>query len=296
MPADRKELVTGIYRATETGDVAILDRVLSADVIEHPLNPGQVRGRDSIKMIFGGLSSLVAELTLTNEDIISSGDRVAVRSTVAGIAIGPYLGVPPSDRPLSFEAIDIWRIADHRVVEGWHIEDFAGILGQWDLIAVPPSSTLATVAVPATQHDGTQPEAAIAVVSRWYEAVQRLDLEAAEQLVHQDFVSHGPIGPWIGFSGGRDAVIRDVSALHRAFPDIDIAVADLFAEENKVVARLVVRGTQLGDLPTIPATARRGCVMGHEIWTVAGGKLIEHWGRFEDLDLLQQLGVLAAPS
>jgi len=36
--------------------------------------------------------------------------------------------------------------------------------------------------------------------------------------------------------------------------------------------------------------------MGHEIWRVANGRILEHWGRFEDLDLLQQLGVLPAQS
>jgi hypothetical protein len=35
--------------------------------------------------------------------------------------------------------------------------------------------------------------------------------------------------------------------------------------------------------------------MGNEIWRVSGGRLVEHWGRFEDLDLLQQLEVLPAP-
>ncbi len=35
--------------------------------------------------------------------------------------------------------------------------------------------------------------------------------------------------------------------------------------------------------------------MGHEIWRVANGRILEHWGRFEDLDLLQQLAVLPTP-
>jgi hypothetical protein len=32
-------------------------------------------------------------------------------------------------------------------------------------------------------------------------------------------------------------------------------------------------------------------VMGNEIWRVADGHLVEHWRRFEDIELLQQLGV-----
>ncbi|HKA05247.1 MAG TPA: nuclear transport factor 2 family protein [Acidimicrobiales bacterium] len=74
MTVDAKRLVAGIYRATETGDVAILDQTVSDDVIEHPLKPGQVRGRESLKMVFGGFSSIIADLRLTSDDMIASGD------------------------------------------------------------------------------------------------------------------------------------------------------------------------------------------------------------------------------
>jgi predicted ester cyclase len=87
-----------------------------------------------------------------------------------------------------------------------------------------------------------------------------------------------------------------VISLHRAFPDLDVIVADMFAEHGKVVTRVITRGTHLGPLPHIPPTARRTAVMGHEIWHVVNGLILEHWGRFEDLDLLQQLGVLPTPT
>jgi predicted ester cyclase len=96
-------------------------------------------------------------------------------------------------------------------------------------------------------------------------------------------------------STGRSGIGEDVISLHRAFPDIDLIVADMFAEHDKVVTRVIARGTHLGPLPHIPPTARRTAVMGNEIWPVANGRILEHWGRFEDLDLLQQLDVLPTP-
>jgi predicted ester cyclase len=89
-------------------------------------------------------------------------------------------------------------------------------------------------------------------------------------------------------STGRSGIGGDVISLHRAF-------ADMLAEHDKVVTRVIARGTHLGPLPHIPPTARRTAVMGNEIWPVANGRILEHWGRFEDLDLLQQLGVLPTP-
>jgi SnoaL-like polyketide cyclase len=42
----------------------------------------------------------------------------------------------------------------------------------------------------------------------------------------------------------------DVFSLHSAFPDLDVIVADMFAEHDKVVTRVIARGTHLGPLYT----------------------------------------------
>jgi predicted ester cyclase len=135
MSEQHKALVRKIYQATETGEAAILDTVVTGDVIEHPLNPGQPPGREALKQIFGGFSVLVPDLRITVEDIIAGGDRVAVRSTVTGTPTGPYLGVDPAGRPMRFEAIDIWRIEDGLVAEGWHVEDFVAALVDWGALS-----------------------------------------------------------------------------------------------------------------------------------------------------------------
>ena len=82
-------------------------------------------GRQALKQTFDGFSVLVPDLRITVEDIIAGGDWAAVRPTVTGTSAGPYLGVDPAGRPIRFEAIDLWRIEDGLVTEGWHVEDFA---------------------------------------------------------------------------------------------------------------------------------------------------------------------------
>ena len=68
---------------------------------------------------------------------------------------------------------------------------------------------------------------------------------------------------------GRAGISDDVTGPHRAFSDIDVIVADMVAEHDKVATRVIARGTHLGPLPHIPPTARRTAVMGHEIWRLA---------------------------
>jgi len=294
MSEQNKALVRKIYQATETGDAAILDAVVTQDVIEHPLNPGQPPGREALKQIFGGFSVLVPDLRITVEDVIADGDKAAVRSTVTGTPAGPYLGADPAGRPMRFEAIDIWRIQDGLVAEGWHVEDFVATLAAWGAVtfasrprdAAPPPSAGAAMDPPGDP---------LGAVRRWYQALRSTQTGAIGTLLDDRFVNHGPIGAGVPMSSGRDGLGGDVISLHRAFPDIDVIVADMFAEHDKVVTRIIARGTHLGPLPHIPPTGRRTAVMGHEIWRVANGRILEHWGRFEDLDLLQQLAVLPTP-
>jgi predicted ester cyclase len=295
MSEQNKALVRKIYQATETGDAAILDSVVTEDVIEHPLNPGQPPGREALKQIFGGFSVMVPDLRITVEDIIAGSDRAAVRSTVTGTPAGPYLGVDPAGRPMRFEAIDIWHIEDRLITEGWHVEDFVAALVGWGAITFA-SRPLASAAPPTATPAASRADSPLDVVHHWYRALRTADTAAIAAIIDDHFVNHGPIGAGIPMSTGKAGIGDDVLGLHQAFPDLDLIVADMFAEQDKAVTRVIARGTHLGPLPHIPPTARRTAVMGHEIWRVANGRILEHWGRFEDLDLLQQLGILPAPS
>ncbi len=50
------------------------------------------------------------------------------------------------------------------------------------------------------------------------------------------------------------------------------------------------------DLMGIPPSARQITAMGINIVHVAGGKMVERWGGWEDLSLMQQLGVVTLPT
>ncbi len=196
-------------------------------------NPGQPPGREALKQIFGGFSVLVPDLRITVEDVIADGDKAAVRSTVTGTPAGPYLGADPAGRPMRFEAIDIWRIQDGQVAEGWHVEDFVATLAAWGAVtfasrprdAAPPPSAEAAMDPPGDP---------LGAVRRWYQALRSTQTGAIGTLLDDRFVNHGPIGAGVPMSSGRDGLGGDVISLHRAFPDIDVIVADMFAEHDKL--------------------------------------------------------------
>jgi predicted ester cyclase len=56
---------------------------------------------------------------VSTDDVVVSGDRVAVRWTAIGTHQGDQLGVPATGKQVRLTGIDILRIEDGRLVERW---------------------------------------------------------------------------------------------------------------------------------------------------------------------------------
>jgi predicted ester cyclase len=96
---------------------------------------------------------------------------------------------------------------------------------------------------------------------------------------------------------GLDAFKQFIAAQFGVFPDMAVTVEDLIAEGDRVAARVTTRGTHAGELIGLPPTGRRVEWSGISMTRHAGGKIVEQWGEFDALGLLQQLSgdALSAP-
>jgi predicted ester cyclase len=74
-------------------------------------------------------------------------------------------------------------------------------------------------------------------------------------------------------------------------------VEEVVAEGNRVAGRFTMRGTHAGTLFGIPAT---GKAVGVGVMVIArfdeAGKWVEDWANWDQLGMLQQLGVIPAPA
>lgn len=127
-----ERLARQFYAAFSTGDVDILDQILSKDWADRPPIPGQPPGRDGEKATIQAFRIAFPDIQFTLEDVIVAADKVTVRSTARGTHRGEFLGVAPTQRTVSFMTIDIHQIANHQIVETWHLEDFYGLLQQFN--------------------------------------------------------------------------------------------------------------------------------------------------------------------
>ncbi len=71
-----------------------------------------------------------ADLQMTVEDLIEGQDAVVVRLHVEGTHVGDFLGVPATNRRVSWEAVTIVKVKDGRVVENNTMLNLWGIYQQ----------------------------------------------------------------------------------------------------------------------------------------------------------------------
>lgn len=116
----------------------------------------------------------------------------------------------------------------------------------------------------------------------------RHDLAAFPKFVSSDVRFHPPRGPPRDHAGYL-AMARDFLA---AFPDLHFEVERVVEDGERVSARLVITGTNLGPFRGRAATGRAVRVVGQPQARVVGGQIVEFWQLFDELGMLHQLGHL----
>lgn len=97
-----------------------------------------------------------------------------------------------------------------------------------------------------------------------------------------------PPGVPEGFEGRK----MFYAAMLAAFPDMQVRVEDAFAEGDKLVTRWSARGTHQGDMMGVPPTGKQISISGIAIDRFESGQSVEHWEVFDQVGLMQQLGVI----
>jgi predicted ester cyclase len=93
------------------------------------------------------------------------------------------------------------------------------------------------------------------------------------------------------------AMMETGPLVRRAFPDLRIAVEDMFGAGDRYAVRWTAMGTHRGDathplLGTVKATGRSINVSGVSILQIENGMIVNTWGATNELSTLSQLGLL----
>ena len=119
-------------------------------------------------------------------------------------------------------------------------------------------------------------------------------IEAAGKYYAEDYVDHNPAVP--GQPAGLVGAKAVFSAFLTAFPDLTFTVDQVVSDGDKIAARYTAKGTNTGSFVGMPPTGRGIVVTGIELYRIAGGKVAERWGSFDQFGLMAQLGAIPAPA
>jgi steroid delta-isomerase-like uncharacterized protein len=121
-----------------------------------------------------------------------------------------------------------------------------------------------------------------AVARRVFEEIfNQGKFEIADQIYAKDFVNHG--------------VTRDLKSRRSAFPDLKTKVDKMLVDGEFVTVLWSGGGTNTGTGNGLPATGKKLTGRGITIWRISGGKIREEWSEFDQLRILQQLGLMPVP-
>jgi steroid delta-isomerase-like uncharacterized protein len=119
------------------GNLDSLGDLFTRDVTAHePF--GEFHGIDEgPKRSVEALRSAFPDFHITVEERVADGDRVAVRWSATGTHDGDFMGIPPTGKKISLNAIYIYRFENARIAEVWASPDALGLLQQLGAIPSP---------------------------------------------------------------------------------------------------------------------------------------------------------------
>jgi len=133
-----------------------------------------------------------------------------------------------------------------------------------------------------------------ATIRRFHDAMTggvELVSQTIDEIVEPDVLFHAPVPTG---ATGAQALKQVMTVLHRAFPDLHVAVEDLIAEGDKVVGRNTVTGTHQGEYMGLRPTGKSVAYDEIFIFRFASGRIAEIWGVVDVLSQLKQLGLIPA--
>jgi steroid delta-isomerase-like uncharacterized protein len=131
MSEQTKQVARRLYEAMDRHDPDGFAALLAEDVLNHGTAS---QGREASKQELAYWLSAFPDLSITIEHLICEGDEVAVRYTGRATHKGDLGPIPATGKEVAVDQVDILRVADGRIIEGWYLPDMYGLMRQLGVV------------------------------------------------------------------------------------------------------------------------------------------------------------------
>jgi len=120
------------------------------------------------------------------------------------------------------------------------------------------------------------------------------DFSKFDDLVDDSYTDHDPMP---GIADDKKGLRDTAQMVVATFDNRKMAMHELVeTSDGRLVENWIMTGKHVGEAMGIPASNKDISVRGMELWKVANGKIVEHWGVVDIGDVLEKAGLVPAPS
>ncbi len=127
------------------------------------------------------------------------------------------------------------------------------------------------------------------IVHKYVDSINQGKLNIINELCDRNYVYHG-IGEESRLS--KEGYLNFLNEVRQAFPDFNIRIDDLVAEDDRVAYRMTVSGTHKGEFKGIAATGKKFTVSTVGEILFKDGRIVEEWEIYDTIGMMSQLGAL----
>ena len=113
-----------------------------------------------------------------------------------------------------------------------------------------------------------------------------------DEIMAEDFVHHLP-DPRL--PQGRSALMLIGQMITTGFPDVQVQIESIIAEQDRVVTRVRSQATHKGVFFGVAATDREISWTENHMYRLEGDKIAEWWPEVDNLSILMQIGAIPMP-
>ncbi|MFB6235620.1 MAG: ester cyclase [Halopenitus sp.] len=125
------------------GDTDAIDTFLTDDPVDHNLVFGERRRQDAM-MTLGWRVLAAADVGVEIDDVVATGEQVAVRATVIGTHTKSLMDLAPTGASFEIDYVWFFRIHDGSIAEIWSLPDGLGLMQQLGALPEPSVNRLRT--------------------------------------------------------------------------------------------------------------------------------------------------------
>nr|WP_233886612.1 ester cyclase [Paraburkholderia flagellata] len=113
-----------------TGDEALAKLALGDDFVDRTLPIGRAPGLEGALAASKNFRAAVPDLTAEIDDMTVVGDKALLHLHFQGHFTGKFRDIQGGGQKIDFQAFDLYRVKDGKIVENWHLEDNLTLLKQ----------------------------------------------------------------------------------------------------------------------------------------------------------------------